>query len=316
MDSQEAFQLSIVVPFYNEEDNVRPMYNAILQALGSEYKWQCVFVNDGSSDGTLDELRILAGEDSRVRVIALSRNYGQTPAMVSGIRHSDGEVIVTMDGDLQNDPSDIPTFLDGIKSGFDIVVGWRVNRQDKLISRKIPSWIANRLIGWVTGLRIKDNGCSLKAYRADVIRNIPLYSEMHRFIPAMASMAGSRINEIPVKHHARIHGESKYGISRTFKVLGDLVVVRTLLSSFGRPSRVFRNFGVAGFLASVFLMIASAAEFWLGNEYSVFLAVAALSLIFSAYNFGLGFIALLVSRNSDVTAPSLASLTKTFHGRS
>jgi glycosyltransferase involved in cell wall biosynthesis len=194
-----------------------------------------VFVDDGSKDDTAKIGAQLARQDPRVRLVKFRRNYGQTPAMAAGIEHATGEIIITMDGDLQNDPGDIQLFLDKMDEGFDIVVGWRHNRQDKLISRKIPSKIANRLIGKVTGVPIRDNGCSLKAYRAALIKEIPLYSEMHRFIPAMASIAGPRIAEIKVRHHARQFGKSKYGLSRVYKVLLDLMVIKTVASFTARP---------------------------------------------------------------------------------
>jgi glycosyltransferase involved in cell wall biosynthesis len=177
----------------------------------------------------------IARADTLVRVVKFRRNYGQTPAMAAGIEHARGKVLVTMDGDLQNDPADIAHFLAKIDEGYDIVVGWRHNRQDKLMSRKVPSKIANWLIGKVTGVPIKDNGCSLKAFRASLIKQIPLYSEMHRFIPAMASIAGPRIAEIKVRHHARQFGKSKYGLSRVYKVLLDLLVIKTVASFTSRP---------------------------------------------------------------------------------
>jgi glycosyltransferase involved in cell wall biosynthesis len=228
--------LSIIVPFYNEEDNIGRMYAAIVAAiepLGIDF--EMLFVNDGSKDHTLERAIDLARQDERLRIVQFRRNYGQTPAMAAGIEHAQGKVLVTMDGDLQNDPRDIELFLAKIREGYDIVVGWRFNRQDKLISRKIPSRIANWLIGKVTGVPIKDNGCSLKAYRASLIKEIPLYSEMHRFIPAMASIAGPRIAEIQVRHHARQFGQSKYGLSRVYKVLLDLMVVKTVASFTSRP---------------------------------------------------------------------------------
>jgi len=228
--------LSVIVPFYNEEENIRRMHAAIVQAvepLGLDF--EMVFVNDGSRDRTLDVAIAVAQSDPRVLVINFRRNCGQTPAMAAGIEQARGRVLVTMDGDLQNDPRDIEHFLAKIDEGYDIVVGWRFNRQDKLVSRKIPSRIANWLIGKVTGVPIKDNGCSLKAYRASVIKGIPLYSEMHRFIPAMASIAGARIAEIKVRHHARQFGKSKYGLSRTYKVLLDLMVIKTVTAFMSRP---------------------------------------------------------------------------------
>jgi glycosyltransferase involved in cell wall biosynthesis len=229
-------QLSIIVPFYNEEESIGPLYRAIIDAIDPlAIAYEMVFVDDGSRDRTVELATELARKDPRVRLVKFRRNYGQTPAMAAGIEHARGEVLVTMDGDLQNDPRDIGLFLEKMSEGYDIVVGWRHNRQDKLISRKIPSRIANRLIGRVTGVPIRDNGCSLKAYRGDLIKEIPLYSEMHRFIPAMASIAGPRIAEIKVRHHARQFGKSKYGLSRVYKVLLDLMVIKTVASFTSRP---------------------------------------------------------------------------------
>lgn len=232
--------LSVIVPLYNEEDCVTPLYEAIVKAVdttGLEY--EMLFVDDGSKDNTVPVASKLAAKDKRLRVVKFRRNYGQTPAMAAGIDNARGKILVTMDGDLQNDPDDIPELIAKINEGYDIVVGWRHNRKDKLISRKIPSIIANRLIGKITGVPIKDNGCSLKAYKADVIKNIPLYSEMHRFIPAMSSLAGTKIAEVKVKHHARVFGESKYGLSRVYKVLVDLLTIKTILSFFSQPLKIF-----------------------------------------------------------------------------
>ncbi len=229
-------KLSIIVPFFNEEESIRPLYAAIIAAIDPlNISYEMVFVDDGSKDTTVDIATGMARLDPRVRLVKFRRNYGQTPAMAAGIEHARGEILVTMDGDLQNDPADIGLFLEKMAEGYDIVVGWRHNRQDKLISRKIPSRIANRLIGKVTGVPIKDNGCSLKAYRGDLIKHIPLYSEMHRFIPAMASIAGPKIAEIKVRHHARQFGKSKYGLSRVYKVLLDLMVIKTVASFTSRP---------------------------------------------------------------------------------
>ena len=232
--------LSIIVPLYNEEDSVTPLYEAIVKSvdrMGIEY--EMLFVDDGSKDNTVPVASELAATDKRLRIIKFRRNYGQTPAMAAGIDNAVGKILVTMDGDLQNDPDDIPELVREVEQGYDIAVGWRHNRQDKLVTRKIPSVIANWLIGKITGVPIKDNGCSLKAYRADVIQQIPLYSEMHRFIPAMTSLAGTKIAEIKVKHHARAFGESKYGLTRIYKVLVDLITIKTILSFFSRPLVVF-----------------------------------------------------------------------------
>ncbi|NNE35230.1 MAG: glycosyltransferase family 2 protein, partial [Rhodothermales bacterium] len=216
--------VSVVVPLFNEEESIELLYRSITDAVADVLPdYEIIFVDDGSSDDTFELAEQLAGQNPRLKVLKFRRNYGQTPAMAAGIDHARGEIIVTMDGDLQNDPRDIPELVGKIKEGFDIVVGWRFNRQDKLITRKIPSKIANWLIGKVTGVPIKDNGCSLKAYRADTIKHVPLYNEMHRFIPAMASIAGPRIAEIKVRHHSRQFGDSKYGLSRVYKVLLDLM---------------------------------------------------------------------------------------------
>ncbi|MEA3151750.1 MAG: hypothetical protein QOD56_2689 [Gammaproteobacteria bacterium] len=229
-------KLSVIVPFYNEEDSIKPMHAAIVAAVDPlNIAYEMVFVDDGSSDATALKAEEIARGDPRVRFVKFRRNYGQTAAMAAGIEYATGEILVTMDGDLQNDPADIGHFLTKMAEGNDIVVGWRHKRQDKLVSRKIPSMIANRLISRVTGVSITDNGCSLKAFRASVIKKIPLYSEMHRFIPAMASIAGPRIAEIKVRHHARQFGKSKYGLSRVYKVLLDLMVIKTVSSFTSRP---------------------------------------------------------------------------------
>ena len=228
-------KVSVIVPFYNEQDSIAPLYAAIVGALEPlQIPFEMVFVDDGSKDETLLRGDAIARNDPRVRLVKFRRNCGQTAAMAAGIEYASGEILITMDGDLQNDPADIPLFLQTMEAGNDIVVGWRFNRQDKLVSRKIPSRIANWLIGKVTRVPIKDNGCSLKAYRASVIKQIPLYSEMHRFIPAMASIAAPRIAEVKVRHHARQFGQSKYGLSRVYKVLLDMLVIKTLASFAGR----------------------------------------------------------------------------------
>ncbi len=248
-------ELSVVVPLYNEEESLRPLHAAITQSVGPlGLEYEIIFVDDGSRDATASVAVEIAKQDPHVCLVRLRRNYGQTPAMAAGIDQARGEVIVTMDGDLQNDPADIANLLARIDEGYDIAVGWRYDRQDKLISRKIPSKIANRLIAKATGVPIKDNGCSLKAYRAALIKKIPLYSEMHRFIPAMASIAGPKIAEIKVRHHARQFGQSKYGLSRIYKVLLDLLVIKTVASFTTRPMLWFG-------LLSIPLLLAAAASF-------------------------------------------------------
>lgn len=234
---EDKIDLSIIVPLYNEEENVALMHEAIVNAtkeLGCEV--EIVFVNDGSKDKTFEIAQTLPRKAGpvRLRLVQFRRNYGQTAAMAAGIEHARGRVLITMDGDLQNDPADIPLFLQKIDEGYDLVVGWRFNRQDHW-SRVIPSKVANWLIGKATGVPIKDNGCSLKAYRSELIKQIPLYSEMHRFIPAMSSLGGARIAEIKVRHHARRFGSSKYGFSRIYKVFLDLLSISTVLAFNRRP---------------------------------------------------------------------------------
>jgi glycosyltransferase involved in cell wall biosynthesis len=246
--------LTIVVPLYNEEENVDRLYSSIVDAVSPEgFAFEVILVDDGSRDRTADIAAGIAANDSRLRVVIFRKNYGQTAAMAAGIDLARGDIIVTMDGDLQNDPIDIPNFVAKMNEGYDIVVGWRFNRKDKLISRKIPSKIANWLIGKVTGVPIKDNGCSLKAFRSSVIKQVPLYNEMHRFIPAMTSITGARIAEIKVRHHARQFGESKYGLSRVYKVLLDMLTVKTIVGFAQRPLVWF------AFLSMPFFLVGSIA---------------------------------------------------------
>lgn len=246
--------LSLFLPVLDEEENLRPMHSKIraaLEALGRSA--EVIYVDDGSTDKSLEILRELATEDERVRVISLRRNYGQTAAMSAGIDAAKGEILIPMDADLQNDPADIARLLDKLDEGYDVVSGWRKNRQDKLVTRKIPSQIANRIISWIGGVPLHDYGCSLKAYRRDVIQDVRLYGEMHRFIPIYASWAGARVTEIPVDHHARTMGKSKYGISRTIKVVFDLMTIKFMASYQTKPIYVFGTFGM---LAFVFAAIA------------------------------------------------------------
>ncbi len=246
--------LTIVVPLYDEEENVERLYSSIVDAVSPEgYAFEVILVDDGSRDRTAEIAAGIAANDSRLRVVEFRKNYGQTAAMAAGIDLARGDIIVTMDGDLQNDPIDIPNLVAKMNEGYDLVVGWRFNRKDKLISRKIPSKIANWLIGKVTGVPIKDNGCSLKAFRSSVIKQVPLYNEMHRFIPAMASITGARIAEIKVRHHARQFGESKYGLSRVYKVLLDMLTVKTIVGFVQRPLVWF------GFLSMPFFLVGSIA---------------------------------------------------------
>lgn len=272
-------EVSVVVPLYNEQDSIELLYSTITDAISNTIPdFEIIFVDDGSHDNTFHLAKQLAASDTKLRVLKLRRNYGQTPAMAAGIDHAGGDIIVTMDGDLQNDPRDIPELVNKINEGFDIVVGWRFNRKDKLISRKIPSKIANWLIGKVTGVPIKDNGCSLKAYRANIIKNIPLYNEMHRFIPAMASIAGPRLAEVRVRHHARQFGESKYGLTRVYKVLFDLMTVKMVVSFASRPLYWFSILSLPFLIVSMIIITGSVVTAVLGGDVSI--PIAGSGLIF------------------------------------
>lgn len=266
--------ISVVVPLHNEEQNVRPLVEAIDGALAG-IEWELLLIDDGSVDATLRLAEEIASTHQRVRVLELARNYGQTAAMQAGFDHARGRVVVSMDGDLQNDPRDIPMLVAELERGYDLVAGYRLRRQDKLVTRKVPSWIANRIIRWVTGIPIRDNGCSLKAYRRELIERMHLYSDMHRFIPAMAAAtAGARITEVPVRHHARRHGSSKYGLSRVFKVVIDLLTIKMIRSVKQRPFLFFASGGVVALLvATVFGTAALLA-------YATFRPAAAVSIVF------------------------------------
>jgi len=245
-------EVSIFLPVFNEEPNLRPLHARLdeaLQKLGRTA--EVIYVDDGSSDGSLNVLRELAAKDSRVRVIALRRNYGQTPAMAAGIHAARGRVLIPMDADMQNDPADIARLLGKLDEGYDVVSGWRKNRQDKLFTRKIPSMIANRVISWIGGVPLHDYGCSLKAYRRESLADVHLYGEMHRFIPIYASWSGARVTEIPVEHHARTMGKSKYGLSRTIKVIFDLMTIKFMASYQTKPLYVFGWAGLLTFAVSL-----------------------------------------------------------------
>ncbi|MGA8262199.1 MAG: glycosyltransferase family 2 protein [Arenicellales bacterium] len=239
-------EVSIIIPVFNEQENLDPLYREIVEALkdlGQEY--EILFVDDGSRDGSADVLRRLHEADPRVKLITFRKNFGQTAALSAGFDYAEGEVVVTMDADLQNDPADIPMLLDKINEGYDLVSGWRYDRKDRWLSRRLPSVLANRLISWATDVKLNDYGCTLKAIRKEVVKNITLYGELHRFIPAVASWMGVRIAEVKVNHRPRIAGTSKYGISRVFRVLLDLITVKFLLSYAGRPIQFF---GVPGLI--------------------------------------------------------------------
>lgn len=239
-------QLSIIIPVFNEEQNIRPLHQRLSEALeGQELTYEIIAVDDGSSDRSFAILKELHAQDEHLKIVRFRRNFGQTAAFAAGFDHSQGKVVLTMDADLQNDPADIPALLEKIDEGYDVVSGWRVARKDPFFSRRLPSMIANWLISQVTGVHLHDYGCSLKAYRREVVKGVQLYGELHRFIPALSSWMGVSVAEVPTRHHARRIGRSKYGISRTMRVILDLITVRFLLSYSTRPIQIFGGLGLA-----------------------------------------------------------------------
>ncbi|WP_413683601.1 glycosyltransferase family 2 protein [Prochlorococcus sp. MIT 1011] len=284
--------LSIVVPIYNEEESLPFLVNQLLEVLEPmEETFELVLVNDGSSDNSAEVIRKLSFEIPELVGVMLRKNYGQTAAMAAGFDISSGEIVVTLDGDLQNDPKDIPLLVNKIRDGFDLVSGWRYRRQDAAISRKLPSKIANRLIGKVTDVRLNDYGCSLKAYRKEVLTDMRLYGELHRFLPVLANIEGARITEVKVNHRARQFGSSKYGIDRTFRVLMDLLTVWFMNRFLTRPMYVF-GFGgilaiIGSFITSFYLLIIKLLGEDIGNRplliFSLLLAVTGVQL----FGFGL-----------------------------
>jgi glycosyltransferase involved in cell wall biosynthesis len=243
---------SIVVPIFNEQDNIEALYSALTGALDSYNRdYEVILVDDGSTDGSFPALKRLAALDSRFKVIRFRRNFGQTAAMSAGFDAASGEIIIPMDGDLQNDPADIPLLIKKLQEGYDVVSGWRNDRKDTFVTRKIPSILANALISKFTGVHLHDYGCTLKAYRREVLDGINLYGEMHRFVPALASQVGAKVAEMPVRHHPRLHGVSKYGISRTLRVILDLITVKFLLSYSTKPIQLFGKWGVYTLFAGV-----------------------------------------------------------------
>lgn len=248
--SISPLDLSVIVPIYNEVESIPSLLEAIASSLASHnLRYEIICVDDGSKDGSDALLKQEALSRSDLKAVILRRNYGQTPAMAAGFSHARGKVIVTLDGDLQNDPTDIPVLLEKLEEGYDLVSGWRKNRQDAAMTRVIPSKIANWLIGRVTGVQLHDYGCSLKAYRSELVADMNLYGELHRFLPALAFIEGARITEIPVKHHSRRFGQSKYGLDRTFRVVMDLLTVSFMRKFLTRPMHVFGLFGVISLLA-------------------------------------------------------------------
>jgi glycosyltransferase involved in cell wall biosynthesis len=252
-------RLSVVIPIFNEEQNIAPLYQdlkIVLEGMAAAY--EVIFVDDGSDDAGNEVLQELARDDKRVKVIQFRKNFGQTAAIAAGVEHAQGEIVITMDGDGQNDPRDIPRLLERLEQGYDVASGWRKQRKDPLLNKRFPSALANRLISWLTRVKLHDYGCTLKAYRRDILRDIHLYGEMHRFIPAYASWVGARITELEVAHHPRRHGRSKYGLSRTTSIILDLITILFLQRYSTKPIRLFGGAGmilfVLGILTGLFVL--------------------------------------------------------------
>ena len=242
--SLQDFKVSVVVPLLNEQDNIQPLYQQLTQTLSNKYDYEIIFIDDGSTDNSLNILRGLQKSDPKLRVISFRRNFGQTAALSAGFEHAKGDIIIAIDADLQNDPADIPKMIDKLNEGFDVVSGWRKKRHDKAITRLLPSKIANWLISKSTGVKLHDFGCTLKAYRKEVLTQTRLYGEMHRFIPALASWSGAKIAEMVVNHRPRTAGVAKYGLGRTWKVMLDLITVEFLGSFSTKPIYIFGGLGL------------------------------------------------------------------------
>jgi len=293
--------LSVVIPVYNEEESVPLLYQQVVTALAAlPDEWEMILVDDGSRDNSLAKMEEIALADpQRVRVVALRRNFGQTAAIAAGIDHACGDIIVLMDADLQNDPVDIPTMVEKLREGYDVVSGWRCKRQDNFVTRTLPSRLANGLISWVTGVHLHDYGCTLKAYRREVLTGFRLYGEMHRFIPVYANSVGARMIELPVNHHPRQFGKAKYGLERTLKVILDLFTVKFLSSYGSKPIYLFGGTGLAlmGFGLAVLLFLFIRRTFWhVGVTASPLFGVSILAVLMGFQSILMGLIAELLAR--------------------
>jgi glycosyltransferase involved in cell wall biosynthesis len=278
--SEKKIDISVIIPIFNEEENVSLLYDSITQVMKSlDQNYEIIMVDDGSSDKTLPILRSLQGKDDHLRVIKFRGNFGQSAAMAAGFDAARGESVIAMDGDLQNDPHDIPRLLEKLDQGYDVVSGWRKHRKDKLLLRKIPSKIANRLICSVTGVRLHDTGCSLKAFRKVIIKKVKLYGELHRFIPALAKLEGAKITEIAVNHRARKFGVSKYNISRTFRVIMDLTTLNLFIKHLKNPLRFFGSLALVSMLIASFMML-WAGVMWANNNYEISSFNIVLTMVF------------------------------------
>lgn len=295
--------VSVTIPIYNEEDNIALLYARTRDALEQLGKsWELVLVNDGSKDDSAARLNEVAANDPRVKVIHLSRNYGQTAALMAGLDHAKGGIIVPMDGDLQNDPADIARILRKLDEGYDVVSGWRKDRKDAAFKRNLPSRIANNLISTVSGVHLHDYGCSLKAYRRDVLEGVKLYGEMHRFVPIYAAWNGAKVTELEVAHHPRIHGQSKYGLERVVKVVLDLLVVKFLFKYASKPIYLFGSFGLASIATSILVFLWS---MWLKMSEDISLIQTPLPML-TVILFAIGIMSILMGLLAEM-------LNRTYH---
>ena len=319
--SEGIQSVSVIIPVYNEAESLPILQEALHKALdGQDFPWEVVYVDDGSLDQSLGILSDIAREDvDHVCVVQLRRNFGQTAAIAAGIDYAQGEILVLMDADMQNDPADIPMMLEKIKQGYDVVSGWRINRQDPFMTRKLPSRIANGLISRVTGVRLHDYGCTLKAYRREVITGFRLYGEMHRFIPAFAGWVGANIIEVPVNHHPRRFGKTKYGLERTIKVILDLFTVKFLSSYANKPIYLFGGAGIVLFTGSVLaLLIIIIRKLWIGESMvrSPLLQMSTMLFILGFQSILLGLIAeLLVRTYHESQAKPTYTVRKVVNGK-
>jgi len=270
MANGQSIELSIIVPVLNEADNLRGLYEEICRAVGDRHSYEIIFIDDGSSDNSFAILSEILQNNPRVRIIRFRRNFGQTAALSAGFEHARGQIIIPLDADGQNDPADITKLMEKLNEGYDIVSGWRRNRHDNILTRKLPSWAANWLIAKITGVKLHDFGCTIKAYRATSLKDIRLYGEMHRFIPALASWSGEKVTEIVVNHRPRTKGKTKYGLARTLKVVLDLITIKFLMSFSTKPIYIFGGLGLLSMLGA---MLSGAAVL-----YQKFISVSHLSM--------------------------------------
>ena len=298
-------EISVIVPIFNEEGSLQLLHQRVTDALGDlDESYELLFVDDGSQDGSLAGLETICDRDPSVRVVRLRRNFGQTAALAAGFDYAEGDVIVTMDGDLQNDPADIPALVEKLHQGYDIVSGWRRHRKDSLLTKGLPSKLSNSLASWLTGVSLHDFGCTLKAYRREVVKGIHLYGELHRYIPAVAASIGVRVAEVEVRHHSRPHGKSKYGFMRLVRGLLDLVTVKLLLTYMNRPMQMFGGLGLLA-TAAAFLsgMTALAMKLFLGMDVTgnPLLYLTIMMFLASLQFFSLGFLGEIAVRTYHET---------------